>query len=954
MLEGLNANSFNDVADAIHRSAISACGGVARLKVPGSLKLTSPRRGMFNTLTSMKGQEKLTRVLYQLGGEPAPGQTVVRGAISKYLGSRWYSFTALIVSVVVFVVAIMVSCSVFNCSRRCCGAKKDDRPDTQTSSMSETDSFKESSARNRQMRSTLVQIGRHIRVGLFILSALCFVTLAVLVGFGIRSSVDLINTTDVISCNMWMELDGYFNGAHDAKPSNLPTPWMADYEDGNDSSSALSLYLSTDSGQDIDGKTLLSLITNNWLGSQAIKQGLEELNALTSPTDNPVYKNFTEGRLALQKVTEDHETRIAGNLTLVSDIIKDYTTFTALINPYLKPMGLQPIGNWQDEIYNIKFALSTVFSVKADLFRNELLQTLTDSWPVIDALIEKYAGKTSNLMNNANAAVRHSLQTILQIDQAMKNMYDVWNSKGSLLTALNVTEVALASLYFTCAIVAGGMALFLSIVLVRKSPLDSNSPPLRSHGRCVWRSTFVICCIGVAFSALSAGVTLFASTTGSDACQLADKTLLTEGDWAVLGSHILHPAASFDNSLKDSEPSATVDMRQVLDVCMKRDGDGSIGSRLGIDAAIAEVNENVNDAIEDINLTRERLLLRKSRTMRIRIIGFIMEELLRGWTHEGHFPKSAQAYTFNEYQQINWENHTKFDGGRRVMLGFTPEWPDLLSIISKGLFYGLASLPDAYNYLNDLSDAAFAANPSTTLPRFCGPIAHRRQLACSFFDSSRPVVDLADPAVTLDTINTYVGFDGTNYGLDNDLPTYDNYENSIGERTRHLIGALRFVEVAGSVTTSQLKWKEDDPRCTVDGICTFDELRELDAQIVAEQIWPAVREEYLALVGEVDAYVDELVIPSTENMVNKANDLMINTNCQYQRTVVDYAVVAPLCGIIFPATIELSLLSFLSFIVLSLLTILLWAYKPVFSESAAIVNSRRDDFTTVNVVVSED
>lgn len=940
--ESLNANSFDAVAKSIHRSTVAACSGVAKLKAPGALEMTSARRGMFNALASTKGYKKLTSVLYQLGEEPIPGGGKVSGAIPAYVGSRWYSLMTLICAIVICVLAVVMACSIFSCAQRCCCRHEVLSEDGDN----DDDSSKESSARNRQMRSTLVQIGHRIRVGLFILSTLCFVTFAILVGFGIKSMVDITNSTDVINCNMWMELDGYFNGAQNAKPDNLPSSWLNDYESGSDSSSSLTKFLSGSMapGDSVDGKTLLSLITNNWLGSQHIKAGLAELNDLTSPENNPVYKNFTEGRKALQVDTEYHQNNINTNLTLATTIADDYAKFTELIKPYLADKKLQPIGNWDKNAYDIKFALQTVFNVKADLFKNELASAISQSWTTIDELIEKYAGATSELMSNANTAVRHTLQTILQIDQAMSNMYDVWNSKGGLLTALAVSEIVLGAVYCICGLVAGGLTVCLSVSLIRKSA--QNRRPLKRYGRCTWRSAFVICCGGIALSALTTGITFFAATAGSDACQVADTGLLTNGDWTVLGRKILHPETHFDDTVQSSAKSVpTVDMRQVLDVCLKRDGDGSIGARLGIDAAIGEVNQNVEDAIDDIRDTRERLLLRKSRIMRIRIIGFIMHELLRGWTHNSHYGAGGLlgvpvSHNFNEYQQINWENHTKADQGRRVMLGFTPMWPDALSITTKGLFYGISSIPDAYTYLNSISDAAHAANPSTTLPRFCGPLAKKRKLACAYFDADdkRPVIDLGDTSLTLEMIDGWVGFKDNKYALDTDLPRFDRYENHIGERTRHLIGALRFVERAGSVTTKELNWKTDDPRCA-DKECTFDDLREMDAQHLGDTVWPTILEEYENLVKRVDAYVDGQVVPSTQSMVNKANDLMSNTNCQFQRGVIDYAVVTPLCTVTFPATTELSLISFLAFVVLTLLGILLWAYKPIFTKTAAIASS---------------
>ncbi|EZG47894.1 putative transmembrane protein [Gregarina niphandrodes] len=873
-------NDYREWGQLLASKASKACGEANVLKTAKY----SMGIDVFNGLRHDKSVEKMVGWLTSVSSR------------TSYLNTRWYSIFLLVVCVCILIYCVVVACAVSSkvrtaYSKAFCGLFGD-----------------------VGQRPRLTQIRRGTRLRLVSFAFLGLVILAVSGAFGFKASHQVMDSQRVVNCNLWAQLNGHFNGA-----------------------------LNLDAGD-------IREISNNWLGTLPIRDLLTSLDGKTvGGPENSIYLKLSAGRDQLKaNLTEAQEVMTlalekAGNLTA------DWSTEITKQSTALKKLDAfgpnKRVGN--RKTFDMTLGIQQVFEAKHDAFITQLDEALTQTWNVTESLINKYAGTGSALMSKANRAVQSTKTTVNQIDRAFAKMVTMWNKYNGKVKALMQAGAVLAALGIAFGLTGALIAVLASWKLGHD--IKKNIMPKRS-AVIAWKVAYVFTVIAAGISAIALGIEFLTAVIGRDACDTASNELLTEGNWGLLPKEMLHP-------VPDDEE---VYMPLVYDVCVKRGGYGTIGMSLGLDEPIATLTEDVDVALADIDGQREGLLERNRRYVQIHSIGIMLREMLRGFVPKKAYEAADRNVmpirTFDKLASVTLEGHQSDTQGLRYMLGIIPYWTDPAVLVVGAMPWGqnLASLEDAYNLLNDLSDKAMAANSKSPMPRFCGQFARSHNMTCSTLPdddgTGRVVVDLANLETNADNTLAWV------QQLDTDVPVYNGHYGNTTQRSWNTLESTRFMEILAASTPiteailnrtcdapepnaypthgytfnprnkgrRQLE-AEDDVSTDDDDTpsCTVGQVRDVDL-VNFENYFNSFYASYNGVVANVDEYVDGLVKPSVTELVDEANSILTRTNCQFEGTTLDKAVVDPMCNSLFPGSTVLSIILTITTVVLGLLAAHIW------------------------------
>lgn len=756
-------------------------------------------------------------------------------------------------------------------------------------------------------RPRMKQVQEEVRASLLMRTALVGFAAVALLAVQIVASARMLADIKKVDCGMWLELYGHFYGVES---------------------------LSKDLTNDVTAN-----IAWSWGGTQPLLESLSQINDTTNPhnPNNGIRTKLYNGldELKANATAKSRETGIViDEWVALSDAWWGMGTNCSAGDTFN--------GTWSE--FNVGTANAVAY--KAKVYKNEILETLDTAWVTIEDLLERYAGESSDLLGKAEAATTDAVSTINQMNAVLGALTQKWDHLGPhLIRAMRAIAALLIILCFVVFILAP-TAMYLAIKLV--SQMKQDTLPTFQQRR-AWSYTFISVMLTAGFAGLYCGLTFFMVGLGNDVCDLLEDGVLTRGVWEVLGDDILHPEGVTD-----------IDVPRILDTCILQEGDGNVAAALALDARIAELAVEVDRAKEVVLETRDELLERDTRTLRVQIVRTGAEDMMdfiyRTPMRDDQLVDGAvdsQNSDFNHRPLLSdlgvpapWFNASWTPSSQSVLLCIIPGSADNGGSGSKLGAWGLL----AYNCqklgrtgieirpvpLNIFYDALNSQLPSirseagitTDLPEaFCSQTGESEGFACSTNAYTLTKDDFKDWPTTYNTVwqNALV------------KPTYTS-DPSIGWkawRTLLALGRLetfmqtRISETNATSATGTITCPLGAPDCTIHSAIKASRAK-------TKEVAPRLDVELQDLFALFDFYVDNITIGSMSSVVDDAYQVVEGANCQFEGTALNAAAIMPLCQAIFPATTVTSLLMALMTIVLCLLGSQLWKWYHFMDDLAQL------------------
>eukprot|EP01054_Gregarina_sp_Poly1_P001889 Gregarina_sp_Poly_1__1888@NODE_1491_length_4005_cov_473_002031_g987_i0_p1_GENE_NODE_1491_length_4005_cov_473_002031_g987_i0NODE_1491_length_4005_cov_473_002031_g987_i0_p1_ORF_typecomplete_len995_score144_067TM_GPCR_Srv/PF10323_9/3_37TM_GPCR_Srv/PF10323_9/11MFS_1/PF07690_16/2_1MFS_1/PF07690_16/1_4SUR7/PF06687_12/7_2SUR7/PF06687_12/7_9SUR7/PF06687_12/8_6e03DUF1129/PF06570_11/6_9e02DUF1129/PF06570_11/0_65_NODE_1491_length_4005_cov_473_002031_g987_i03783362 len=724
-----------------------------------------------------------------------------------------------------------------------------------------------------------------------------FTAIALLVVQMVASSRMLVDVKKV-DCGMWMQLYGHFYGV----PS-----------------------LSKDLHAEVTRE-----ISWSWRGTQPLLEALSYINRTVNPNDpeNPIRGKLWNGYRELQgnATIKQQETNLVMDQWIdLSDTWWGLSTSVSAGDVFN--------GTWSE------FTVGTAPAVayKSKIYKQEVETTLTQGWVGIERLLERYAGETSDLLIKAEAAASDAISTINQMNAVIGALTEKWDHLGPMLIrALRALGGLIITLYiFIFALVPCSIVL----VMMLRSRMKSDVLPSKKE-RTMWGYAYIATALMAGFAALYCGLTFFLAGLGNDVCDLLEDGVFVRGQWGVLGDDILSPQGVVD-----------VDVPRILDTCILKEGDGNVATALALDARIAELAEEVDRAKAVVLQTRETMLDRANRLLRVQIIKTGAEDM---FDFIWRSPMAQDGYMANTDDRVLARN--------LVTEGVPAPWfddswditmqPSLLCLIPtsasvefamKTLAYNCAKngatglevrpvpLNFVYEKLNSALGTVIAEGGLGDFPTtFCSDLGDRLGFPC----------DPSDERINADEFRDWPKQLGTNASGWNAALTQTTFANdeTLGYRTWRTILSLGRLETFMQTLLSQTNATQAGyrVRCPLGAPdCTIYDAIKVARQITKEQA-PILIQQVEGLFGLVDHFVDNVTIGTMSSVVESAYDVVEGSNCQFEGTALNAAAVHPLCEAIFPAVTVTALVTGLTALTLALLGRHLWKWYHYMEDLASL------------------
>eukprot|EP01055_Gregarina_sp_Pseudo9_P001266 Gregarina_sp_Pseudo_9__1265@NODE_183_length_3784_cov_24_117757_g169_i0_p1_GENE_NODE_183_length_3784_cov_24_117757_g169_i0NODE_183_length_3784_cov_24_117757_g169_i0_p1_ORF_typecomplete_len1007_score241_85SUR7/PF06687_12/1_9SUR7/PF06687_12/0_054TctB/PF07331_11/12TctB/PF07331_11/0_21TctB/PF07331_11/3_8e02DUF2207/PF09972_9/3_3DUF2207/PF09972_9/1_4DUF1980/PF09323_10/49DUF1980/PF09323_10/6_3e02DUF1980/PF09323_10/17TM_GPCR_Srv/PF10323_9/847TM_GPCR_Srv/PF10323_9/2_6PTPS_related/PF10131_9/2e02PTPS_relate len=744
-------------------------------------------------------------------------------------------------------------------------------------------------------RPRLKQVPSEVRTRLLgVVAGAGIVSLALLIVQIIVSSRMLVDVKKV-DCGMWMQLYGHFYGA-----SNL--------------------------SKDLEHPATAN-IAWGWRGTQPLLDALAVINQTTNP-HNPENDIRVKLYAAYDQLKLDAEAKRLETDKIVDEWIALADAWWGLSTDLSR--GDIFNGTWSE--FNIGTANAVMY--KSKVFKWETQQTLETGWQQMDELLERYAGENSDLLGKAEAATSDSVSTINQMNAVIGALTEKWDSLGpKLIRALRALGALLILLCCAVFFIIPGVA---ALVMMLRSRMKQDKLPSKKERR-FWGYTFIFTVIITGFAALLCGLTFFLIGIGNDVCDLLEDGLFNRGVWGILGDDILSPPGVVD-----------IDVPRILETCILREGDGNVAAALALDARIAELAVEVDRAKEVVLTTRDNLLDRENKLLRIRIVETGAEDIMYTVWRAGMRDDNLVNGVLEKDAEFEYRR-TLTDFGVPSPwfdLEWVPEDTSVLLCIIPGTADNSAT--GAWGLLwhscQKLGKTGIEIRP-VPLNRFYDDLNSQLQLIKNeggITDAELPSVFCSETGLAQGHVCTPSSPDAVlTKATFQDWPTTypTGWQNALVSKTyttdpswgwkawRSIVslGRLEFYmqsmisETNATMADGRILCPLGASDCTVhDAIKATRTMANRDAPRMVRQV-----EDLFALV---DHYVDNVTIGTMSSVIDDAYDVVEGANCQFEGTALNAAAVAPICDAIFPAVAVTCLLMGLLTLSLTVLCRQLWKW----------------------------